>query len=160
MLNNTYCMYLVCSRIMSRVSDEMFFNYSWWKCHTASELGKDQMDHSTGPILVWFWHLMALHCIAPSWSKGPQGSSRSHRDMWLNNAAGYLNYPSCTPVPAVTTDVRPAVSRWASYYSPWTESEMGQRACVKLAGSFVWINVSLRSVPGEILSWKQNIPQL
>ena len=81
MLNNTY--YLVCGRMISRAADEIFFDYSWWKCHTASELGKDQMDHSTGPILVWFWHFMALHYIAPSRSKGPQGSSRCSRMLTI-----------------------------------------------------------------------------
>ena len=114
MLNNTYYMYLVCWRMISRAADEMIFNHSWWKCHTASELG---MDHSTGPILVWFWHFMPLHCIAlHHWSKGTQGSSRSHRHVTSpcrrTQDAGYLNYPAPgTPVLAVTTDVRPTVNQ-------------------------------------------------
>ena len=95
MPNNAY--YLLCSRMISRAADETFFNYSWWKCHTASELGKDQMDHSTGPILVWFWHFMALHCIAPS--KGPQGSSRSHKHVTspCSRTLAILTTPSWYP---------------------------------------------------------------
>ena len=55
----------------------------------------------------------------------------------MQQDADYLNYtPPGTPVPAVATDVRPAVTSWASYYSPLTESEMEQGVCVKLAGSF------------------------
>ena len=79
----------------------------------------------------------------------------------MQQDADYLNYtPPGTPVPAVATDVRPAVTSWASYYSPLTESEMEQGVCVKLAGSFAWINISLQSVPGEISSSKPNMPEL
>ena len=93
MLNNTY--YLVCGRMISRAADEIFFDYSWWKCHTASQLGKDQMDHSTGPILVWFWHFMALHYIAPFRSKGPQGSSRCSRMLTILTTPSWYPCACC-----------------------------------------------------------------
>ena len=76
----------------------------------------------------------------------------------MQQDAGCRNKPPPgTIVPAVTTDVRPEVTSWASYYGPLTESEIEQGVCVKLAGSFVWINIS---VPGEISSWNPNMPQL
>ena len=80
MLNNTY--YRVYSGMISR-----------WKWRIASKLGKDQMDHTTGPILVWFWYFMVLHCIAPSRSKVHKGRV-DHTGMWLHHAAGcWLSYP-------------------------------------------------------------------
>ena len=98
MLNNTY--YLVNSRMISRAADEMFFNHSWWKCNTASELGKYQMDHSTGLILVWFWHFIALHCIAPS-HLGPRvhKGQVDHTGMWLpcSRMLAILTTPSWYP---------------------------------------------------------------
>ena len=92
---------------------------------------------NSGLVLVHYG--IALHCIAPSRSKGPQGSSGSHKHVTspLSRMLAILTTPPGIPVPAVTTDVRPAFTSWASNYSPLTESEMEQGVCVKLAGSFV-----------------------